>query len=46
MRNPLKSEKRRVERYIFRAWKLDADGNRLWARDYGYRAWRIPIYAD
>lgn len=28
---------------IFRAWRIDKDGNRLYARDYGYKAWRIVI---
>lgn len=34
----------RVAYYIFRAW-FERNGVRYWARDYGYKAWRIPIYA-
>jgi hypothetical protein len=31
-------------RYIFRAWRRDPrTGDILWARDYGFRAWRIPL---
>jgi hypothetical protein len=29
--------------YIFRAW-YEREGVRYWAKDYGYKAWRIPIY--
>jgi hypothetical protein len=29
--------------YIFRAW-ITRNGEKLWAKDYGYKAWRIPIY--
>jgi uncharacterized membrane protein YphA (DoxX/SURF4 family) len=35
---------RRIIGYIFRAWITRKDGTRDWARDHGYRAWRIPIY--
>jgi hypothetical protein len=32
--------------YIFRAWRRHPKtGEVMWARDYGFRAWRIPIYA-
>jgi hypothetical protein len=33
-------------RYIFRAWIRLKDGRILWARDYGYRAWRLLVKAD
>lgn len=38
------SQAKRIVGYIYRAWRLDKAGNRLYARDYGLRAWRIPIY--
>ena len=29
---------------IFRAWRIDKKtGKKLWARDYGLKAWPIPI---
>jgi hypothetical protein len=32
--------------YIFRAWRRHPKtGEKLWAKDYGLRAWRIPIFA-
>lgn len=38
--------KRRIIGYIFRAWRHHPITNEvLWARDYGKKAWRIPIYA-
>lgn len=30
--------------YIFRPWRRTKSGEKLWARDYGLKAWRIPIY--
>jgi hypothetical protein len=27
---------------VFRAWKYDFNGRKIWARDYGLRAW--PLY--
>ena len=30
-------------RLIFRAWKLDRAGNRMYAKDYGFRAWPLFI---
>lgn len=30
--------------YIFRAWRRTKDGVVLWAKDYGLKAWRIPVY--
>ena len=41
-----KNAKRRIVGWIFRAWVTRKDGTRDWARDHGYKAWRIPIYAD
>ncbi|MEE4357112.1 MAG: hypothetical protein V2I97_11640 [Desulfococcaceae bacterium] len=35
---------RKVTGYIFRAWITRKDGTRDYARDHGYRAWRIPVY--
>ena len=29
--------------YIFRAWITDKNGNRIYAKDYGKRAFRIPV---
>jgi hypothetical protein len=34
---------KRIVGYIFRAW-ITKDGVRLYAREYGHKAWRIPIY--
>lgn len=31
--------------YIFRPY-ITKNGVRIWARDYGRKAWRIPVYAD
>ncbi len=33
-----------VAYYIYRATRKTADGSILYARDYGLKAWRIPIY--
>lgn len=41
-----KHAKRKIVGWIFRAWVTRKDGTRDWARDHGYKAWRIPIYAD
>lgn len=30
-------------RLIFRAWKTDKDGNRMYAKDYGLRAWPLLV---
>jgi hypothetical protein len=39
-----KDSARSVLYYIFRAWrKHRQSGEVLWAKDYGLRAWRIPI---
>ncbi len=46
MRKKERVEYRRPRRYIFRAWRTGRDGTRLWAKDYGLKAWRIPIYRD
>jgi hypothetical protein len=37
------NDKRKPIGYIFRAW-ITRDGVKVWAKDYGYKAWRIPIY--
>ncbi len=39
-----KSKKRRIVGFIFRAWRYSKDGTQLWAKDYGLKAWKIPIY--
>jgi len=41
-----KNTKRKIVGWIFRAWVTRKDGTRDWARDHGYKAWRIPVYAD
>jgi hypothetical protein len=41
-----KNAKRRIVGWIFRAWVTRKDGTRDWARDHGYKAWCIPVYAD
>jgi len=43
---PLTNESnRKAAYYIFRAWRRHPQtGEILWAKDYGLRAWRIPIY--
>jgi len=31
-------------KYVYRAWRRHPKtGEKLWARDYGLRAWRIPV---
>lgn len=30
-------------RLIFRAWKTDRDGNRVYAKDYGLRGWPLVV---
>jgi hypothetical protein len=35
---------RKAKYYIFRPWRTLPDGTKLWAKDYGLKAWRIPIY--
>jgi len=36
-----------VDHYIFRAWRRNPKtGEILWARKYGLRAWRIPVYKN
>lgn len=39
-------KQRRVQRYIYRPWVTQKDGTKKWARDYGKKAWRIPVYED
>jgi len=41
-----KNAKRKIVGWIFRAWVTRKNGTRDWARDHGYKAWRIPVYAD
>lgn len=44
--NIFTNETRKVLYYVFRTWrKHPKTGEVLWAKDYGLRAWRIPIYA-
>ena len=38
-----RDESRKPKYYIFRAWRMH-NGQKLWAKDYGLKAWRIPIY--
>lgn len=30
-------------RYVFRPWRRDRSGKKIWAKDYGLKAWPIPI---
>lgn len=47
VRDLLHGPSRRVAYYIFRTWRRHPKtGEQLWARDYGLKAWRIPVYAD
>jgi hypothetical protein len=34
---------RKPSAYIFRAW-ITVNGEKRWAKEYGSKAWRIPIY--
>lgn len=34
---------RKGGRLIFRAWKTLPDGTRLYAKDYGYKAWPLWV---
>jgi hypothetical protein len=36
---------RNVLYYIFRTWVTRKDGKWDYARDHGFKAWRIPAYA-
>ncbi|NUO10434.1 MAG: hypothetical protein HUU08_17560 [Candidatus Brocadia sp.] len=36
---------RRIIGYIFRTW-ITRNGVRDYARDHGFKAWRIPVYAE
>jgi hypothetical protein len=36
-------ERQRIVGYIFRAW-ITIKGEKRYAKDYGHKAWRIPIY--
>ena len=37
------TDKHKPVGYIFRAW-ITVKGEKRWARDYGLKAWRIPLY--
>ena len=41
--SPTQGEALAEERYIYRPWIRDRNGRKRWARDYGKKAWRIPI---
>lgn len=32
--------------YIYRPYRTLPDGRIIWARHYGLKAWRIPVYDD
>ena len=36
---------RKVLYYIFRTFIIRKGGGRDYARDHGFKAWRIPVYA-
>lgn len=39
-----KPGRKRGSRFIFRPWVIDPKtGEKRWARDYGHKAWRIPV---
>lgn len=40
-----KKRPRKITGYIFRAWIMRKDGTKDWARNHGFKAWRITIYA-
>lgn len=40
-KNPARKD-RKGKRLIFRAWILK-DGKKLWAKDYGYKAWPVWV---
>lgn len=33
-------------RWIFRPWRKLPDGTILWAKNYGKKAWKIPVYEE
>jgi len=35
---------RKILYYIFRTWKTKKDGTRDYARDHGFKAWKIAVY--
>ena len=39
----LKSNKK-ICGYIFRTWITTKDGKCMFAKDYGHKAWKIPVY--
>ncbi|MDO5674804.1 MAG: hypothetical protein Q4G66_07815 [bacterium] len=32
--------------YIYRPYRTLPDGRIIWARHYGLKAWRIPVYEE
>lgn len=46
MAEDISRKRRRVIGYIFRTWITRKDGTRDFARDHGFKAWRIPVYFD
>ena len=43
MKSPIKLVVPKGYRLIFRAWKTDRKGNRMYARDYGLRGWPLLV---
>ncbi len=39
-------QKRTVVDYIFRPWITKKDGTRIYAKQYGKKVFRIPVYDD
>jgi len=34
-------------RYVFRPWRrCPHTGRKIWAKEYGFKAWRIPVEDD
>ncbi len=40
------SEKKEKGYWIFRAWRTAKNGERLYAKDYGLKAWRIWVPSE
>ena len=40
---PVPAKPAKAEQYIYRPWRKTPDGKILFARDYGLRAWKIPV---
>lgn len=45
MRSKSQRGSRKILFYIFRTWITRKDGSRDYARNHGFKAWRIPVYA-